>query len=57
LTSAGEIVVARHEDVVVGSIRVRHLGAELAETGMLVADPDRRDYHLDLRSKLLASPS
>lgn len=43
LTSAGEIVVARHEDVVVGSIRVQYLSPELAETGMLVADPDRRN--------------
>jgi GNAT superfamily N-acetyltransferase len=42
LTSAGEIVVARHDGVVVGSVRVQRLSAELAESGMLVADPDRR---------------
>jgi len=42
LTGAGQLVVARHGGTVVGSIRVQHLSAELAETGMLVADPDRR---------------
>lgn len=43
LTAAGEIVVARDGSGVVGSIRVQHLSAELAETGMLVVDPDRRN--------------
>jgi GNAT superfamily N-acetyltransferase len=43
LTGAGEIVVARHEGVVVGSVRVQRFSAELGEYGMLVSDPDRRD--------------
>jgi GNAT superfamily N-acetyltransferase len=42
---AGEIVVARQDGVVVGSIRVRQFDGEtgeIGESGMLVADPDRR---------------
>jgi GNAT superfamily N-acetyltransferase len=42
LAGAGELVVARHGSTVVGSIKVRQVSDELAETGMLVADPDRR---------------
>jgi GNAT superfamily N-acetyltransferase len=42
LTGACEIVVARHEGVVVGSVRVQRFSAELGGYGMLVADPDRR---------------
>lgn len=43
LTRAGPLVVARLEDVIVGSIRVQHLDAETGETGMLVADPNHRN--------------
>jgi GNAT superfamily N-acetyltransferase len=42
-TRAGEIVVARLDGVVVGSIRVQQLDGDLWETGMLVADPDHRN--------------
>ena len=43
LTRAGEIVVARLGDDIVGSIRVRRLEADTAETGMLVAHPGHRN--------------
>ncbi|MET0455781.1 MAG: GNAT family N-acetyltransferase [Mycobacterium sp.] len=42
-TRAGEIVVARWGDDIVGSIRVRRLDAGTAETGMLVAHPGHRN--------------
>jgi GNAT superfamily N-acetyltransferase len=43
LTRAGEIVVARLDDTVVGAIRVRQFDADTGETGMLAADPDHRN--------------
>lgn len=42
-TRAGEIVVARWGDDLVGSIRVRRLDTDTAETGMLVAHPGHRN--------------
>ena len=42
LTRAGQIVVARLANVIVGSIRVQHLDAETGETGMLVVDRSHR---------------
>jgi GNAT superfamily N-acetyltransferase len=42
LTRAGEIVVARLRDRVVGSVRVQRLDAGTGEFGMLVADPAHR---------------
>jgi GNAT superfamily N-acetyltransferase len=43
LTRAGEIVVARLGDDVVGAIRVRHFDASTGETGMLAVDPAHRE--------------
>ena len=43
LTRAGEIVIARLGDDVVGAIRVRLLEPQLGETGMLAADPAYRN--------------
>ena len=43
LTRAGQIVVARMADDVVGSIRVQRLDADTGETGMLVVDPKHRN--------------
>lgn len=40
---AGEIVVARLDDEVVGAIRVRRLDDHTGETGMLAADPAHRN--------------
>jgi GNAT superfamily N-acetyltransferase len=42
LTRAGEIVVARLDGRVVGSVRVQHLDERTGEFGMLVADPAHR---------------
>jgi GNAT superfamily N-acetyltransferase len=42
LTRAGEIVVARLRDRVVGCVRVQRLDAGTGEFGMLVADPAHR---------------
>lgn len=42
LTGAGEIVVARVDGRLVGSVRVRVLGGELSEFGMLVSAPEDR---------------
>ena len=49
LTRAGQIIVARLDGVVVGSIRVRHLDAETGESGMLVADPEHRGMGIGRR--------
>ena len=48
-TRAEEIVVARLGDDIVGSIRVRRLDADTAETGMLVAHPGRRNLGVGRR--------
>jgi GNAT superfamily N-acetyltransferase len=42
LTRAGEMVVARLDGRVVGSVRVQHLDERTGEFGMLVADPGHR---------------
>ena len=42
LTRAGEIVVARVDGRLVGSVRIRVLGDELSEFGMLVSAPEDR---------------
>ncbi|HEY2204391.1 MAG TPA: GNAT family N-acetyltransferase [Pseudonocardia sp.] len=42
LVAAGEIVVARLVDEVVGCVRVRRVAEDTGELGMLVADPRRR---------------
>ncbi|MCV7419535.1 GNAT family N-acetyltransferase [Mycobacterium yunnanensis] len=39
---AGQIVVARLDDRIVGSIHVQRLDSDTAETGMLASDPDYR---------------
>lgn len=48
-TRAGEIVVARREGEIVGSIRVRQLDAVTAETGMLVSAPEHRNLGIGTR--------
>src|SRR5262245_53876874 len=42
LTAAGEIMVARRDDRLVGCVRVQHLDSETGEFGMLAADPEHR---------------
>ncbi|MCK8608852.1 GNAT family N-acetyltransferase [Agromyces sp. C10] len=42
LVAAGQIATAREHDRLVGAVRVHALDDDLAEFGMLAADPDRR---------------
>ncbi len=42
LVRAGEIAVRRDGARIAGSVRIRQLGDDLGEFGMLVADPNRR---------------
>jgi GNAT superfamily N-acetyltransferase len=53
-TQAGEIVVARLDGELVGSIRVRQLDAATAETGMLVSAPEHRNLGIGTQLRAYA---
>jgi GNAT superfamily N-acetyltransferase len=43
LVRSGEIAVAREDGEIVGAVRLQDVADDVAEFGMLVADPDRRN--------------